>query len=247
MKEPAAKRARVARQTAFDSNGSTFLDQTENRSDLEGFLLDRDPNLLQDSYRLRYRVYCVERGFLYPAHHPKGLERDEFDRFSLHIGVLNEDRELVATSRLVMISMAGLPLFRHCAINAHEHELYRETNRVAEISRLCISREFRGRHSGSSRLALSLYRATYQASKRSGLTHWVAAMEPALCRLLTGLGVPFRSIGPLTDYFGPVAPYLVDLSEFDRIILSGTRPRLASFVDGLEPEFHPGAAPAGFA
>jgi N-acyl-L-homoserine lactone synthetase len=206
---------------------------------LDGRRIDNDPLLLNESYRLRYQVYCVERGFLNAENHPDRLERDEFDRFSLHIGVVNQDRVLVATSRLVMVSMAGLPLFRYCAIHAHEHELYREDNRVAEISRLCMSRRLRGRRSGGSAIALNLYRATYQASKRHGFTHWLAAMEPSLQRLLSSIGVPFRAIGPLTDYFGPVAPHLVDLREFDQVILSGTQPVLSMFLEGLEPEFSP--------
>jgi N-acyl-L-homoserine lactone synthetase len=208
---------------------------------VDGRRIDHDAALLESSYRLRYQVYCVERGFLNPGDYPDRLERDEFDRFSLHIGVMQDDCELIATSRLVKVSMAGLPLFRHCDIFPHEHELYREENRVAEISRLCMSRELRDGQSGGSRIALSLYRATYQASKRFGLTHWLVAMEPSLHRLLAALGVPFRAIGPVTDYFGPVAPYMCDLQEFDEIILSRKRPRLRSFVDGLEPQFHPGA------
>lgn len=208
---------------------------------LEGRRIDNDPALLDASYRLRYQVYCVERGFLDHRNYPDQLECDEFDRFSLHIGVMNEQRDLIATSRLVKVSMAGLPLFRHCGIFPHEHELYHEGNRVAEISRLCMSRERRDGAAGGSRIALNLYRATYQASKRFGLTHWLAAMEPSLPRLLSALGVPFRAIGPVTDYFGQVAPYLCDLQEFDQIIVSSKSPRLRSFLDGLEPQFLPGA------
>ena len=43
------------------------------------------------------------------------------------------------------------------------------------------------------------------------LTHWVVAREPSLQRLVSSFAVPFRPIGPLTDYYGPVAPYLVEL------------------------------------
>jgi hypothetical protein len=43
----------------------------------------------------------------------------------------------------------------------------------------------------------------------------------------------------MTDYFGPVAPFMMDLHEFDQVILSGTRPVLSSFLDGLEPEYNP--------
>jgi len=231
----------VRSQQHFDRQVTTLEKKRRRERAIEGRVIDNDPMLMDLSYRLRYQVYCVERGFLNAGDYPDRLERDEFDRFSLHIGVLNDERGLIATSRLVKVSMAGLPLFRHCDIFSNEHELYREENRIAEISRLCMSRELRDRQAGGSFIALSLYRATYQASKRVGLTHWLAAMEPSLHRLLSALGVPFRVIGPVSDYFGPVAPYLLDLHEFDEIILSGRRPRLRSFVEGLEPQFHPGA------
>jgi N-acyl-L-homoserine lactone synthetase len=208
---------------------------------LDGRQIDSDPCLMDESHRLRYQVYCIERGFLNPDDYPDGRERDEFDRHSLHLGVVDADGTLLATARLVKVNMAGLPLFRHCQIYPRESELYQETTRVAEISRLCVSREVRKRRVGSASIAISLYRAIYQASKRNGFTHWLVATEPSLQRLLASLRVPFREVGPRTDYYGPVAPYLVDLSQWDKVIVSRTLPALHSFLDGLEPEFRPEA------
>ena len=206
---------------------------------LEGRQIDDDPRLMDASHRLRYQVYCVERGFLNPGDYPDGCERDEFDRHSLHLGVIDDQGMLLATARLVKVNMAGLPLFRHCRIYPRESELYQETNRVAEISRLCVSKELRKRHIGGASVAITLYRAIYQASKRNGFTHWLVATEPSLQRLLASLQVPFREVGPQADYYGPVAPYLVDLSKWDQTILSRSLPALHSFLDGLEPQYRP--------
>jgi len=207
------------------------------RETAEGRVINNDPRLMEQSHRLRYQVYCVERGFLNAGDYPEQLERDEFDRYSVHVGVI--DRELIATARLIKVSMCGLPLFRHCQIFPQETELYRETNHIVEVSRLCISRRLRQRGPGRAAVAATLYRALYQASKRAGVTHWLVATEHSLQRLVTGFGFPFRPVGPLTDYFGPVAPFVMDLHEFDQVILSRTRPALSSFLDGLEPEFSP--------
>lgn len=206
---------------------------------LEGRQIDADPRLMDESYQLRYQVYCVERRFLNANDYPDRRERDEFDRHSLHLGVLSPDGELLATARLVKVNMIGLPLFRHCTIYPRELELFQETTRVAEISRLCVSRSLRRRHIGAASVAINLYRAIYQASKRAGFTHWLVATEPSLQRLLSGLKVPFREVGPRTDYYGPVAPYLVDLAKWDQTILSRTLPALHTFLDGLEPEYRP--------
>ena len=239
----------VARQVDVGRDGAAFVDPIDQHAALDGRCIDHDLDLLRQSYQLRYQVYCVERAFLRAANYPDRIESDEFDRFSIHVGLLNESRSLIATSRLVTVSMAGLPLFRHCRIYPHERELWGVGNQVAEISRLCMSRDSRGQQAGNSAIAVALYRATYQETKRRRLTHWVAAMEPSLHRLLSAMGVPFRSIGPMIDYFGPVAPYLLELAEFDRVIVSGEQSRLRTFLDGLEPEFcpHPTLAPVGVA
>ena len=209
---------------------------------LDGRQIDSDPRLMEASHRLRYQVYCIERGFLDPGDYPDRCERDEFDRHSVHLGVMDAAGTLLATARLVKANMAGFPLFRHCQIHRGESELYRETTRVAEISRLCISRALRKRRVGSASVAIQIYRAIYQASKRNGFTHWLVAAEPSLQRLLASLRVPFREVGPRTDYYGPVAPYLVDLSKWDEVIVSRSLPALHSFLDGLEPEFNPATA-----
>jgi N-acyl-L-homoserine lactone synthetase len=194
---------------------------------------------MDESHRLRYQVYCVERRFLNPGDYPDRRECDEFDRYSLHLGVVDADGALLATARLVKVNIVGLPLFRHCRLYPRELELVRDTTRVAEISRLCVSRRLRRRRIGSVSVAINLYRAIYQASKRNGFTHWLVATEPSLQRLLASLQVPFKEVGPLTDYYGPVAPYLVDLSLWDKVIVSRSLPALHSFLDGLEPEFSP--------
>lgn len=205
----------------------------------EGRQIDSDPRLMDESHRLRYQVYCVERGFLNPTDYPDLRERDEFDRYSIHLGVLDTDGDLLATARLVKVNMAGLPLFRHCRIYPRESELYRDSTHVVEISRLCVSRAIRKRYVGNASVAITLYRAIYQASKRNGFTHWLVATEPSLQRLLAGLKVPFREVGPRTNYYGPVAPYLVDLAKWDQTILSRSLPALHSFLDGLEPQYRP--------
>src|ERR1700730_16115236 len=77
-------------------------------------LLDDLQELLEKSYRLRYHVYCLERTFLRAEDYPQGLETDEFDRHSIHIGAVDARSELAGTVRIVRPSELGLPLFRHC-------------------------------------------------------------------------------------------------------------------------------------
>lgn len=203
-----------------------------------GRVLDGEPQLLQQSFNLRYQVYCLERGFLPPENYPNHIETDAFDAHSLHIGTLDPLGALVGTARLVRPSGAGLPMLGHCKIVSHEVELYKARATVVEVSRLAVSRQYRRPRNGSGALVVTLYRSLYEASKAFGYSHWLVATEPSLQRLVARFGFPFRQVGPEVDYFGPVAPYLMDLSEFDRIILSGKHPVLASFLDVLTAPRH---------
>lgn len=221
--------------------------------------LDDVPALLEASYRLRYQVYCHERRFLPSQYYPDGLETDVFDKHAVHIGVLNAADCLVATARLVPRTEDGLPMFGHCSVLVGHPALADTRAPIVEVSRLAVSRQY-NRRKGDEHYALegggttttgerrreggeivmTLYRALYQASKRHGFTHWLAATERSLQRLVVRYRFPFKQVGPEVDYFGLVAPYLMDLAEFDAEILSGQVPALREFLDGLEPRFQPG-------
>lgn len=99
---------------------------------------------------------------------------------------------------------------------------------TAEISRFAISNEFKRRPGESGTLAgasdkslregmrlddgdgrrhfphiiLGLYYLLIQLSAKSGITHWVAVMEPALLRLLARFGIEFVSIGEPIEFHG---------------------------------------------
>jgi N-acyl amino acid synthase of PEP-CTERM/exosortase system len=213
--------------------------------------IDDVPELMKDHYRLRYQVYCLERKFLPAANFPEGLEMDDFDRHSVHVGVMDAWGTLAGTARVVKVTVAGpgLPLFQHCRIFAEETELLDPDNTVIEISRLSMSRGYRRRQVDGlperrdvrREVFLTLLKGVYQATKRLGATHWVAATETSLQRLLAHYGFPFRAIGPECEYGGRVSPYLMNLAEFDAVILSRRVPALDDIFDGLEPRFRPGS------
>ena len=69
--------------------------------------IDDSAELMEQSYRLRYQVYCCERNFLPVEDYPDGRESDEFDRHSVHVGVLDAWGDLAATARVVSLTKAG--------------------------------------------------------------------------------------------------------------------------------------------
>jgi N-acyl-L-homoserine lactone synthetase len=173
--------------------------------------IDDDPRLLEQSYRLRYQVFCVERGFLNSAAYPDGLEIDEFDDHSVHLAVLDSEGTMVGTSRLIRPNPHGFPMFRHCAFFP---ELMPSHMLPVEVSRLAISRHYL-RHRRLTEPLRELGNAMVAGARRLGANHLIAASEASLARRLVHLGFPYRVGGPVADYYGPVVACLMNLDEFD--------------------------------
>src|SRR4051812_39059575 len=72
------------------------------------------PGQVLEAQRLRYRIYCEERGFE-PGNN--GLEQDEFDRASRHVLVRSRVTGAVLGTVRVVLSETGLggsPMRRAC-------------------------------------------------------------------------------------------------------------------------------------
>lgn len=225
--------------------------------------LDDSTPLLTMSYRLRYQTFCLERLFFSKDAYPSQLESDIFDQASVHVGVLNAENDLVGTARIVTPNSAGLPLLRHCTLFPGDTTLNDPSNTVFELSRVCLNLRWNsgqplgstapaddmvpfgsptvdhGEGRGSRDALAMLIKGLYQATKRLYGTHWIIAVEKSLRRRISRYGLPFRQAGPEADYFGPVAPYVMSLAEFDDVIRSGEYPVLDDFTVGLEPEYWP--------
>jgi N-acyl amino acid synthase of PEP-CTERM/exosortase system len=186
--------------------------------------LDADtPDLQKKSFRLRYQVYCLEKGYENPLNCPDELEFDSFDSHSMH--TLLEDWPSgrgVGTARLVLPIAErpewSFPLQFVCAQNQISASKWFPVQETAEISRFCISKQFRKEQSktgesnasgaGGSALdmTIGLIEGLVRRSAAAGITHWCAAMEPSLLRLLSRLSIYFRPFGPLLDFHGKRQP-----------------------------------------
>lgn len=104
---------------------------------------------IAECYRLRYQVFCLDRGFLIPDDYPDHMECDGYDPHSLHFLARHLQGEPAGTVRLVTNGPLGLPMVQHCAL-APGYGFLGEPNHplrphFAEISRLAVSRGFRRR------------------------------------------------------------------------------------------------------
>src|SRR5665647_10971 len=230
------------------------------------FCIIDDTQYLMDSYALRYDVYCNEQHFLPPEDYPSQLEIDAFDNSAIHVGAINLEGVLIGTLRLVLPSARGFPLFEHCELfNTYKDFANSPLPSTAEISRLAVSKSYRRRTNDGlydlasqedavpstgnedeamhrrhkPEITLGLYKAMYQVSKRRGITHWFAAMEETLLRLLYRYRSAFNPIGPQVDYYGPVTPYLAEITHIEAGIRQRCPEMFAEFVQGLGLELVP--------
>ena len=226
---------------------------------------DENMALSEHIYSLRFKVYCLECGFLEPENYENGLESDEFDEHSIHFTACNLENELVGSMRLVLGDPGRrFPFEDRCQV-LFDDVVLPPAKESGEVSRLVVSARYRRRagdslagvsqefltssshgmpgkpasgerRSRSPQILLGLYREMYQYSVRANIRYWYAAMERSLARALTRLSFDFTPIGMETDYYGPVIPYVADLRELERKLKANRPDLLAWFREG--PRMH---------
>lgn len=169
---------------------------------------------LLDVYSLRYKVYCLERGYERPDDYPDGLETDEYDPYSVHfiayVGALP-----VGTVRLILPNPFGFPVERYC--KADMKAICSDAGNIAEISRLAVSSDAaRGMSIDRSKITLALIRELYHTSRELKVGYIVSAMSRSLERLLGRCGIRFMKAGLPVDYHGIRTPYFTVVEEFEK-------------------------------
>ncbi len=177
--------------------------------------------LLDRAFRLRFQVYCIERGFEEAAAFPDGRERDGEESRSLHSLLLDRATgSAMGTVRLILPRRGHeLPVFKLIGDGRlRAAGLPLET--TAEVSRFAVAKAFRTRFEEAWRtrpvrgpvadsrgpalqlMTFGLIRAVVMMSALGEITHIVAMMEPALLRLLLRLGIAFHPLGEPVDHHG---------------------------------------------
>ena len=197
-------------------------------------LVGSGEDLRTAAFRLRYQVYCVENDYEAAAENPGGLEQDGYDERSIQC-VLRHKRsgDWAGTVRLVLPDPTN-PLHSFALQEVCNEPMILDASRfpilqMAEISRFCISRDFRKRlgdwlypenttpedsedeHRVIPNMTLGLIEGLVRMSLESKTLYWCALMERPLLRLLARLGIHFENIGPLVDHHGRRQPCFLQL------------------------------------
>ena len=184
------------------------------------------PALLEECFKLRYQVYCLETGFEDKNQFANQLEKDIYDDRSISSLLIHKNTGIMAgTVRLILPPndklAKPLPAFDVSNDLSELSEKILPRGRTAEISRFSISKQFRQRHydthipgieeniggvNNSHRIiphiTLGLMKAIVRMSVENDITHWSVVIEPALQRLLRKLGIYFIPIGGIVEYHG---------------------------------------------
>lgn len=200
------------------------------REELETEIATSDAQI-EAAQRLRYKVYCEERGFE-PGEN--GLEQDEFDTLSRHVLVRSRrSGEVLGTVRVVVGCAArgatSFPMNRVC-----ERYVLSPLPAMAtgEISRFALTRDRPGVSPAAAALMrLFLMRGIVTVSGTYDLTHWCAIMESSLLRLLRATAIHFEHVGPAVEYHGTRQPAVGAISTVLGRIRT-EKPQVWSFITG---------------
>jgi N-acyl amino acid synthase of PEP-CTERM/exosortase system len=232
--------------------------------------VDTEP-LKKEIYKLRYDVYVSEFGFEKKEDHPLGQEKDIYDSHAVELAALEKidakTQKIIGTIRLILHSEYGFPIKNAVPIDFIDRKT--PIDRIAEISRLAISREYRRRQgdglygvksyqnisegnmpAGNGRsenakvriqpyLILGLFKELYQVSKKLGITHWYMITEKKLWYALKRFDLIFRQIGEPVQYHGVRIPYLGIIKEIEQNLMKKHMDFYQDFLVGLDRQYWP--------
>ena len=182
------------------------------------------PTLLDQVYRLRYQVYCVENAYEDPDRQPGGLETDIYDERSVHALLVHRGSEAVAgTVRVILpgTDQQSPPLPISIVADSEQRELLRRLphSRTAELSRFAVSKEFRQRCADPEDrrmlryITIGLIRGALEMCRDNDIQYVCAVMERSLIRLLGRLGFVFDHLGGLIEYHGARQPCVAQVNQ----------------------------------
>lgn len=171
------------------------------------FYIADDPKEIEDIYRLRYKVYCEEYGYIDKKLFPDGLEKDKYDESSSYLVIRDKKNEVAATVRIIKNSEEGFPIQEHFSFNIDTSKI--DQDRLVEISRLIVAKKYRRKH-----LIIFLLKGLSVYAINKNVSHAYCVIDEKLYPMLLKLSVPVRIIGEKELYQGVTFPCIIVISEW---------------------------------
>ncbi len=149
------------------------------------------------AYRLRYRVFVEELGWLEPSKFSTPEEEDAYDPHAHHVGVFNKTGRLIGYVRFLPPDQPFMleEEFR----NLLDGTSLQKDDRTVEISRLAtVSCD--GLPGQGPSIPMLLYKGIYHWLHANEILHAYMVVEERYHRLLELAGMPLRRIGQRHEY-----------------------------------------------
>ena len=224
-------------------------------SHFEVFLADTDL-ARKIHYRLRYDIYCEERGFEDATVFSEREEVDLFDERAVHFIVRDiQSKHWVAAMRLVLPGET-LPINSLCKLDK-KFLADKIDGVLGEISRLCIKREafeldYCVLHEGQNRedkletllkkrelsteIIFRFIYAAYNYSNQNGIGYWYFLATPALARMVSMAKIPFTLAGAACTHNGVRFPYFADI-EHSHGFASNSSRQIQKIIDSTKAPY----------
>ena len=221
------------------------------------------PELKDEVYSIRHRVYCEELKF--EPMQANRREIDEYDAHSLHCLLRNvHNGEFVGCVRLIKTRPGDrgypLPFEKSCKATLDRtiidpRALPRET--IGEVSRLAVVREYRKRRGEEAHavgmsepfgdckrprfpyVPVGLYLGIIELSIRYGINTIFVLTEPRLAAHFSRLGVHVKQIGGPIEHRGLRVPSVMDCQSIIEGLSFVTRPLYKVIASGIAQHLAP--------
>lgn len=233
-------------------------------TDFELFLAN-DMNSASAHHRVRYKVFCQERGFENASVFTDHQEKDQWDEHAVRFVVGDRSsNQWVGAYRLILGDRDSFPVE---ALACGLPEIARDIPRheIAEISRFCVvksaesSPTWRDRLTGMADVGfvarpqenvvnLGLIRGAIYYGLNNNINYMYMLITKAFHRLLSRIGVVFVGEGTAVEHRGQRTPYLVDVAA-TRIRMAERSEKIAAMLSRehlayQQPTQMPAAEPA---
>ncbi len=188
-------------------------------------VLANTPESKEIHFNLRYKVFCLEKGFEDPDKFSSEMEMDQYDNRAVHFLVRERVKNRwIGASRLVIDKLSSLPIDHVAEIQVPGCD---KNTVFAEFSRLLVIDNFRQAQLQSSaepEILLGLIRAARDYCLQQNIKRVLFLCRRSIYRILGSAGIDLLQIGSPCLYRGVRAPYVVDLDTgFERAFLPGSR------------------------
>lgn len=168
---------------------------------------------LEDAYRLRYEIYCLEKKYLDKELFPERMESDIYDGMAIHFIMRDRLTNLiVGYVRLINGENFILPLEKE--FESVDLKIIGNRSKLCEVSRLVIREDYRKNKLGSHVVLYGLLATMLDYCLVNKIDYLTAAIDDTVLIILKKIGVPFTLVGESREYVGSSSTYtLIDISR----------------------------------